>query len=432
MKNVRKGPWYIETNIKTNKPSHFHFNSLQSFWPSLQILIGDIPLSFSTINSFFSIWYTYNGLPERFLLNSNQPHSTENQYPLRPELIESIFYAFQSLNNNKQQMSTMHVDNNNHTKQIYVNPDYYLWLGYEILKSIQNRTRAQFGYTILNNVVTGEQGDYMPSYFLAETCKYLLLLFDFNNNPLHQMENEYIFTTEGHIFPFYNDMRQYIDSVLSKNNALNDEDLPYIVYEKYKEYDVEHGLNEDPEIELDDELEQNTETAENAKNEKQKKMVNKIVTKKNINDVLSYNPRTIINSKNIESIFIYQNAQNAVCPSSPFYVYMLMHHDENAIIYKTSENEQYGLNEVEDGMNYLWTWLHAMFGPKNMIYRDKQVSTIYHDGNILIGDQCAIPPVQFSLFCIIFNIMICHVFKCLGKNKTANNERTKCMERIRE
>merc|ERR1712228_743662 len=63
-------------------------------------------------------------------------------------------------------------------------------------------------------------------------------------------------------------------------------------------------------------------------------------------------------------------------------------------IYKTSKNEQYGLNEVEDGMSYLWTWLHAMFGPKNMIYRDKQVSTIYHDGNILIGDQCAIPPVQ--------------------------------------
>ena len=244
---------------------------------------------------------------------------------------------------------------NHHKNQSYMNQDYYLWLGYEILKSIQNRTRAQFGYIILNNVVTGEQGDYMPSYFLAETCKYLLLLFDFDNNPLHQMENEYIFTTEGHIFPFYSDMRQYFDSVLSSNEQLNDmkkDDLPYLVYENADEH---WG------------------TAENRQEAGHKP--------KRKTDALSYNVRSIVNSAKIESIFIFQNAQNAICPSSPFYVYMLMHHDENAMVYPTSKSE--------DGMSYLWTWLHAMFGPKDQIYEDKQVSTIY---------QCPIPPVQFSLF----------------------------------
>lgn len=33
------------------------------------------------------------------------------------------------------------------------------------------------GYTVLKSVVTREKGDLMPSYFLAETLKYLYLLF---------------------------------------------------------------------------------------------------------------------------------------------------------------------------------------------------------------------------------------------------------------
>ena len=37
--------------------------------------------------------------------------------------------------------------------------------------------RTDAGYTILRDVTTREQGDLMPSYFLAETLKYLYLLF---------------------------------------------------------------------------------------------------------------------------------------------------------------------------------------------------------------------------------------------------------------
>jgi hypothetical protein len=41
----------------------------------------------------------------------------------------------------------------------------------------------------------------MPSYFLAETCKYLYLLFDENNFVLK--DNRYLFSTESHIFPVF-------------------------------------------------------------------------------------------------------------------------------------------------------------------------------------------------------------------------------------
>jgi ER degradation enhancer, mannosidase alpha-like 2 len=37
--------------------------------------------------------------------------------------------------------------------------------------------RTDAGYTTLKSAVTKEKGDLMPSYFLAETLKYLYLLF---------------------------------------------------------------------------------------------------------------------------------------------------------------------------------------------------------------------------------------------------------------
>merc|ERR1712176_1681820 len=89
------------------------------------------------------------------------------------------------------------------------------------------------------------------------------------------------------------------------------------------------------------------------------------------------------------SIFIFQNAQNAICPSSPFYVYLSMHNDKNAIIYEKDKNE---IVIEEDGMSYLWIWLHTMFGPKDVMFGDKQVSNIYHNGNV--NAICPIPPVQ--------------------------------------
>ena len=60
----------------------------------------------------------------------------------------------------------------------YSESDYYLWLGLEMLNTIENRTRTEYGFTIIADVVTGIKADYMPSYFLAETLKYLLLMFD--------------------------------------------------------------------------------------------------------------------------------------------------------------------------------------------------------------------------------------------------------------
>jgi hypothetical protein len=48
-------------------------------------------------------------------------------------------------------------------------------MGQTFFDSIVARTET--GYTTLKSVVTMEKGDLMPSYFLAETLKYLYVLF---------------------------------------------------------------------------------------------------------------------------------------------------------------------------------------------------------------------------------------------------------------
>lgn len=62
------------------------------------------------------------------------------------------------------------------------------------LESLVAHCRTEAGYTVLESVVTREQGDRMHSFFLAETLKYLYLLFaadalDFNS---------VVFNTEAH------------------------------------------------------------------------------------------------------------------------------------------------------------------------------------------------------------------------------------------
>ena len=50
-------------------------------------------------------------------------------------------------------------------------------MGELLWRDLQSCCRTEAGYTTLKSVTTREQGDLMPSYFLAETLKYFWLLF---------------------------------------------------------------------------------------------------------------------------------------------------------------------------------------------------------------------------------------------------------------
>jgi len=84
-----------------------------------------------------------------------------------------------------------------------------LHVGKEILSSLNKFTKVQCGYATVHDVETKTLEDRQESFFLSETCKYLYLLFDTENH-INKNGDQYIFTTEGHVFPVREAIRSKI------------------------------------------------------------------------------------------------------------------------------------------------------------------------------------------------------------------------------
>lgn len=129
---------------------------------------------------------TATGLAPEIVVFNSQDGSKQDFYikPLdkhnlqRPETVESLFILY----------------------RITGDPIYRKW-GWEIFESFEKHTKTKDGsYTSLGDVtkIPAPQRDNMESFWLAETLKYLYLLFDDTNlMPLDKV----VFNTEAHPFP---------------------------------------------------------------------------------------------------------------------------------------------------------------------------------------------------------------------------------------
>ncbi|KAK9119612.1 hypothetical protein Scep_017705 [Stephania cephalantha] len=173
-KYFRHGPWYHEADMRTGKATYWQLTSLQAFWPGLQVLLGDVAAANSSHREFFHVWEKFGVIPERYLLDRDMLHPTEKYYPLRPELAESTLYLYQA------------------TKD-----PWYLEVGESIVNSLNRYTKVEGGFASIKDVTTMKLEDHQHSFFLAEMCKYLYLLFDDS----FLVGQNYVFTTEGHLLP---------------------------------------------------------------------------------------------------------------------------------------------------------------------------------------------------------------------------------------
>ncbi|XP_022948586.1 alpha-mannosidase I MNS4 isoform X1 [Cucurbita moschata] len=174
-------PWYVEVNMDSAALVWPLFNSLQAFWPGLQVLAGDIDPAIRTHTAFFSVWKRYGFTPEGFNLATLSVQHGQKSYPLRPELIESTYWLYKATRNPR-----------------------YLDAGRDMVASLQYGARCPCGYCHISDVEFHKQEDHMESFFLAETVKYLWLLFDLAAGPDNLVENgpyKYVFSTEGHLLP---------------------------------------------------------------------------------------------------------------------------------------------------------------------------------------------------------------------------------------
>ncbi|CAN7937452.1 unnamed protein product [Ixodes hexagonus] len=190
-KHMRRDDWFFWVSMSTGQVTMPVFQSLEAFWPGLLTLTGDLDGARKSLYNYHQVWRQYGFTPEFYDVVHSQVNSKRDGYPLRPELVESVMYLYQA------------------TKDPHL-----LEIGVDILESIAHSARTECGYATIRKVQDHELEDRMESFFLAETTKYLYLLF----TPDHFIHNNgsqatvvqtssgqcvldaggYVFNTEAH------------------------------------------------------------------------------------------------------------------------------------------------------------------------------------------------------------------------------------------
>ncbi|XP_060083429.1 ER degradation-enhancing alpha-mannosidase-like protein 2 [Ylistrum balloti] len=155
---MKRDDWYLWAHMNKGGVTLPMFTSLDAYWPGIQSMLGNIDGAMKTMHNFHQVWKQYGFTPEYYNIPKNEVHGGREGYPLRPELIESAMYLYRA------------------TKDPYL-----LDIGVDILESIEHSTKTKCGYATVKNVATHELENRMESFFLAETTKYLYLLFDTDN-----------------------------------------------------------------------------------------------------------------------------------------------------------------------------------------------------------------------------------------------------------
>jgi len=164
------GLWYGQVDMNTGKRTATEFGALHAFLPAVLALGGDLGRARRLQDSAYKMWNLHGIEPE--VLDYRAMKVTSPGYPLRPEIMESAFYLYR-----------------------YTRDPRYLEMGRTFFEGLAAHCRTDAGYTVLKDVTTKEKGDLQPSYFLAETLKYLYLLFA----PESALDlKKVVFNTEAH------------------------------------------------------------------------------------------------------------------------------------------------------------------------------------------------------------------------------------------
>ncbi|XP_037977971.2 ER degradation-enhancing alpha-mannosidase-like protein 3 isoform X1 [Plutella xylostella] len=175
MKYISRGPVMLDVHMhRPHLQSRNFMDALLAFWPGLQVLLGDVRPAVETHEMLYQVMQRHTFIPEAFTQDF-QVHW--GQHPLRPEFLESTYFLHRATGD-----------------------DHYLHVGKSVLKALQQYTRVPCGYAAVNDVRTRVHEDRMDSFVIAETFKYLFMLFGEDSDIPIKME-DYVLTTEAHFLP---------------------------------------------------------------------------------------------------------------------------------------------------------------------------------------------------------------------------------------
>jgi mannosidase alpha-like ER degradation enhancer 2 len=168
--STSSGLWFGHADMNTGRRTKTWFGALDAFFPAVLALAGDIPHARLLQESCMKMWDCRGIEPDQFDYDSMNVAAP--RYFLNPEIMESTYYLYQA------------------TGDVH-----YLAMGQRLFDSLKTYCRLPEGYAELRSVITKEKFDRMESYFLAETLKYLYLLFAPSETlPFRNV----IFNTEAH------------------------------------------------------------------------------------------------------------------------------------------------------------------------------------------------------------------------------------------
>jgi mannosidase alpha-like ER degradation enhancer 2 len=164
------GFWYGQVSMFTGQRVGTSFGALDAFFPAVLALSGDLDRAKRLQESCYKMWTAFGIEPEQ--LDYTMMKVTDGVYHLRPEIIESAFYLYH-----------------------FTKDPRYLEMGRKFFDGLVRYCKTDAGYAALQDVETKEKKDEMESFFLAETLKYLYLLFA----PPETIDlTKVIFNTEAH------------------------------------------------------------------------------------------------------------------------------------------------------------------------------------------------------------------------------------------
>lgn len=164
--------FYARAEMETGEKVSSVMTLYDAFFPGTLVLSGDIPRAKRYQQTWDWLWQKY-GL-EPMVYDYKKDTSNYPVYDLNPEIIESACYLFK-----------------------YTGDSSYYRMNEKYWDDIKAHCRTEVAYTSLANVLTKEQKDYMPTFFFAETLKYLWWTFaDQDEFPF----KDYLCNTEAHPF----------------------------------------------------------------------------------------------------------------------------------------------------------------------------------------------------------------------------------------
>jgi hypothetical protein len=164
--------WYAQVDMNTGEVMNRIVTLYDAYFPGVLTLNNDLDRAKKNQASWNQLW-NKNGL-EPMVYDYGLDSITGPNYDLNPEIIESAWYLWETTGEDK-----------------------YRQMLEKYFADLKLYCRNDVAFTSMENVITKERKDYMPTFFFAETLKYLYL--GFSEDEKNYLDN-YVFSTEAHPF----------------------------------------------------------------------------------------------------------------------------------------------------------------------------------------------------------------------------------------